>query len=750
MSNNVDLATLQVDNRQANRSLDETTAKFDQNSAAVEKNTARISTVNRAFDALASKVDGTTQALKRQEDANRRVAAMEAAAERQISAGKVTREQANAVLEEYRRKTLAAASANQTLRQSSASAASEMRARSMAIESSMTAAAGGVGRFRNAVGQMSMQVQDIAVQLAGGQNPFLVIAQQGSQMAGAFGPAGAAIGAVIAIAGGAAMALGGLGGETRELEKAAKAADATAQALDNTLGNSAHNVVDLAAKYKALGSEMRAVEGIAILAAQRKIADESDQLRKSVDAQVAGLEKNRATFELTMRQIAAGATPDPKNVDKFAIMADTFKAIDAYRKGGSIEALTVQIGKLGSFAAETADPLNKVAGNLSESAKRSNELTEKQRLLDAEMRLLNGTATEADKKIINLGTSSGGTAAKAMTLKDVLADVNEEAARLETKRLGDAWSTIGTALENAKTPAEKYLDLLNQTNDAMALVQKRAAEMGDGLSALNPEQIARINEYLNEQDPAWQAAKKSAEDYQRDVSRIANDIGKDISSNLWDQITGEAKANDALNFFKNWAKRIAVEILNQRIVLPITMQVVGGAPSLFGLQAPANQNAPGMSGLPTLPGGGTGLSSLSGTWLDRQLGGGISGVSNWLSSPAYTLGGTSVSPSLMAGIDDVSQLGGVPGTAVSWGQAAGSAFGIASGLYTMTRGGTGNVVSGGGQVIGSALTLAGMPEIGIPVQILSTIAGGVVGGRKASVGPLPDNESNPEAMECAA
>ena len=52
---------------------------------------------------------------------------------------------------------------------------------------------------RRAAGQLGFQVQDIAVQLQSGTNAMIVFGQQGSQIAGAFGPGGAIVGAVIAV-----------------------------------------------------------------------------------------------------------------------------------------------------------------------------------------------------------------------------------------------------------------------------------------------------------------------------------------------------------------------------------------------------------------------------------------------------------------------------------------------------------------------------------------------------------------------
>jgi hypothetical protein len=56
-----------------------------------------------------------------------------------------------------------------------------------------------VRKLRNTAGQLGFQVQDIAVQLQSGTNAMIVFGQQGSQIAGAFGPGGAIVGAVIAV-----------------------------------------------------------------------------------------------------------------------------------------------------------------------------------------------------------------------------------------------------------------------------------------------------------------------------------------------------------------------------------------------------------------------------------------------------------------------------------------------------------------------------------------------------------------------
>ena len=67
------------------------------------------------------------------------------------------------------------------------------------MDDSTKKAAKSMGNARRTAGQLGFQVQDIAVQLQSGTNAMIVFGQQGSQIAGAFGPGGAILGAVIAV-----------------------------------------------------------------------------------------------------------------------------------------------------------------------------------------------------------------------------------------------------------------------------------------------------------------------------------------------------------------------------------------------------------------------------------------------------------------------------------------------------------------------------------------------------------------------
>ena len=104
------------------------------------------------------------------------------------------------------------------------------------------AASDGFAKFRNAAGQVGFQVQDMVVQLQSGTSAFVAIGQQGSQLAGAFGPGGAVLGAVIALA----SAIGGvLYKSLTEAEGSSKDLEAAQKQLKDTFQQTASGSLEL-------------------------------------------------------------------------------------------------------------------------------------------------------------------------------------------------------------------------------------------------------------------------------------------------------------------------------------------------------------------------------------------------------------------------------------------------------------------------------------------------------------------------
>ena len=83
--------------------------------------------------------------------------------------------------------------------------------------------------FGTGAQQVGYQVQDMIVQIQGGTSAFVAIGQQGSQLAGAFGPGGAVIGAIIALSaavgGTLVKSLGGAKVSAEELQASTKTLD---------------------------------------------------------------------------------------------------------------------------------------------------------------------------------------------------------------------------------------------------------------------------------------------------------------------------------------------------------------------------------------------------------------------------------------------------------------------------------------------------------------------------------------------
>ncbi|EPA9956964.1 phage tail protein [Cronobacter sakazakii] len=117
------------------------------------------------------------------------------------------------------------------------------------------------GKFRSTFQQAGYQIQDFIVQVQGGQSALVAFSQQGSQLAGAFGPGGAVVGAFIALAsvltGVLMTAMGSAGNEMEKLEKAAT--DLNKIVVINSQGVAAlsNDYARLAVTNAALATQLR-------------------------------------------------------------------------------------------------------------------------------------------------------------------------------------------------------------------------------------------------------------------------------------------------------------------------------------------------------------------------------------------------------------------------------------------------------------------------------------------------------------
>lgn len=118
------------------------------------------------------------------------------------------------------------------------------------LNTTVTKTAGAVsGGLRSGMQQAGYQIQDFIVQVQGGQSALVAFSQQGSQLAGAFGPGGAVIGAIIALG---SIIAGTLITSLNGGKNAMDALKDAAEAMDKVITISQNGVAALSDKYANL------------------------------------------------------------------------------------------------------------------------------------------------------------------------------------------------------------------------------------------------------------------------------------------------------------------------------------------------------------------------------------------------------------------------------------------------------------------------------------------------------------------
>lgn len=205
--------------------------------------------------------------------------------------------------------------------------------------------------MRGSTQQLGFQIQDVAVQLKSGTDASIVLAQQGSQIASIFGPAGAVVGAFIAV--GAAVAgpfiSSILGGTTalKEMQEAADRVQGSLAAMTATERSRAQRR-NLALEAEALAAKAEA---------QRKVDVAEANLKKKRDA-----DKPRQALIITATKELTAAQEEQKIVNEEAqIVLERIAAVnEAYAKSQdttaqSIRAANAELREQAKLRREMAD-----------------------------------------------------------------------------------------------------------------------------------------------------------------------------------------------------------------------------------------------------------------------------------------------------------------------------------------------------------------------------------------------------------
>lgn len=361
-------------------------------------------------------------------------------------------------------------------------AANTAKDKAMQMNAGMSKTAQGVSAgmrgMQGAAQNFSYQIQDIAVQLAGGQSPFLIAAQQIPQMLVGMGAAAAGIGALVAILGGLAMAFG-------TSVKKIDLFDKAIESIQASITLAAGGVSEYTEQMKVLAglSETMAKIKIASLIGEQKQAykDGSSALQEYTQ-NVFGFVRGFGSFEEKVSKIT-GKKLGKEGFDEAANAVKDFRfqvtSFSLQQTEDSVDSLETSLKRLAdSGATSTAEGRALIETTLAQiTAFRSGQIT-----LEALNKSLN------DNSLITKGNQE--------TVRSLV-----EALKLESETLGATAraQALHVAWLNKATQAQ--LNAINSYFDAIEAQEKKTAaeEKAAEISKSNAESIKQISSSLEDQ-----------------------------------------------------------------------------------------------------------------------------------------------------------------------------------------------------------------------------------------------------------
>ena len=406
------------------------------------------------------------------------------------------------------------------------------------------------GSLRNTAGQVGFQVQDMVVQLQSGTSAFVAIGQQGSQLAGAFGPGGAVLGAVIALA----SAVGGVlykaftdtGASAKDLEKGASELSKSFQTARDGSIEFSDALIQLSQNGDAAYGSMVKLIG---LQANQQIERATTAIREQ-GKELLGGSVSAQTNITTLDELIARNADVAKTLESINVVADANSAkygnlavavkemADNY--GVSTQQITDMLVAQRQFNAEpTAENAQKVADATTRAAASATE--NKKELLDqAEAAQKNAVALQTAEKQLELTTAAqnrNGAATNSTTQRireqnDALVKSAQIATLSERDRVRAMAEADKEAFAKREGVTKDQIDAYNKAKDEetrqdIARIDKTEKEKND-----------RIAKTAKDREEA--AAKRAENEAQRQQK-----AADDFLNTLARQNTDELKAIDA-------------------------------------------------------------------------------------------------------------------------------------------------------------------------------------------------------------
>jgi len=359
------------------------------------------------------------------------------------------------------------------------------------------------GKFRSTFQQAGYQIQDFIVQVQGGQSALVAFSQQGSQLAGAFGPGGAVLGAFIALGtvltGVLMSALGNTGNEMQKLEKAAEQLNKIVVINSQGVAALSNDYARLAATNATLAAQLR----------DNAIQQYEIAVRDAGKA-IQGIVNDQSSWFGSLSGGAASVKALGEVVDTLSISTDSFR--DAFKQASAVglgvnnmaNTLNATVAMLSDEFEISDDAAFGLAKRLNELAKNPSpqavsELVEYIKSLSPASRDGADALSGLEKKVLDAGAAMQSAQDNADALKKRLQELRTEAQQANFDNVSKQLEAQRIALTKGRQAAVEYgisqQDLTQEQKDQL-IQQSRV------VNGLEEEKKAR--------DEAERAAQRQA------------------------------------------------------------------------------------------------------------------------------------------------------------------------------------------------------------------------------------------------
>ncbi|MGZ0299563.1 phage tail tape measure protein [Citrobacter freundii] len=367
--------------------------------------------------------------------------------------------------------------------------------------------------WKSSMQQAGYQVQDFIVQVQGGQSALVAFSQQGSQLAGAFGPGGAVIGAFIALS---SVLAGVLITSLNGGKNAMDALKSAAETMDKVITVSQNGVAALSDKYAQL-----AQTNIAVATLMKKQAElELQAALSSVSKEVQKASSDFISFGDSLMSSLGGGYASVKLFNDYlsTLNITTNDFNEAWK----------QAAASGQAGQSTMNSMVATVAALSTKFDISD-----QKAFEFAKQLSDIAKTPTDEKLkalvvtlqdVGNGQSSGAAKAReyAKSLLTIMETSTDATSRL--KALKDMTDSLTSSQDKALKIAQQELFIARQTGEAQMKAKAwRDAEtqgLKEGTEAFRKYYNVKLATY--KQDEANANSKKGASSAASEANKLAN------------------------------------------------------------------------------------------------------------------------------------------------------------------------------------------------------------------------------------